>query len=112
MRCSHSYLKLCHLTNHMVNARIDYMRITVGVKKTISIDDLRRNFGEIKKELPSVTFILTDRGREIATLKASREIKQAMRQSTAGSFKGTELDNDALWKDVLKRHSRKSSISL
>lgn len=81
-------------------------------ERTISIDDLRRNFGEIKKELPYVTFILTDRGKRIGTLTATREMKRELMKSTAGSFKGTELEDDTIWKDVLKKRSRKGDITI
>jgi hypothetical protein len=84
----------------------------LGEEKTISIDDLRRNFGEIKKSLPFVTFIITDRGNPIGRLTATREMKKELMKSTAGAFKGTELDNDELWNDVLKKHSRKEDITL
>lgn len=82
------------------------------LERTISLDDLRRNLGEIKKELPYVTFILTDRGNRIGILTATREMKRELMKSTAGSFKGTELENDNLWKEVLKKHSRKKEITI
>jgi len=85
---------------------------TIAIEKTISVDDLRRNFGEIKKELPYVTFILTDRGKRIGVLSATREIKKELIKSVAGVFKGTELDNEELWEDVLKKKSRKKDITL
>ncbi len=86
--------------------------LTLGEEKAISIDDLRRNFGEIKKSLPHVTYIITDRGNPIGVLSATREMKKKLMQSTAGAFKGTELDDDKLWKDVLRKHSRKGDIAL
>lgn len=81
-------------------------------ERTISIDDLRRKFGEIKKELPYVTFTLTDRGKPIARLSATRETKRAIMMRTAGGMKGTDLDSDSVWKEVLKKTSRKTSITL
>ena len=81
-------------------------------ERTISLDELRRNLGEIKKELPYVNFILTDRGNRIGILTATREMKRELMKSTAGSFKGTKLENDTLWKEVLKKHSRKGDITL
>lgn len=68
--------------------------------RTISIDDLRRNFGEIKKALPYVRFILTDRGKPIAELSATREMKKEMMMKTAGTLKETDLDHDDIWKQV------------
>jgi antitoxin (DNA-binding transcriptional repressor) of toxin-antitoxin stability system len=78
----------------------------------ISADDLRRNFGEVKKKLPYVEFIITDRGKQIALLSATPEMKRERLLKFAGAWKGTDLDNDDLWKDVLKRKSRKTDISL
>ena len=80
--------------------------------KTISVNDLRRNFGELKKLLPSVEFIVTDRGKPIAMLSSTREMKRELMRSTAGAWKGTELDDDELWNDVLRKHSRKKDINL
>ncbi len=78
----------------------------------IAIDDLRRNFGEIKKRLPNVTFIITDRGKEIGVLSATEKMKREALLATAGAWKNTRLDDDALWKDVLKKKSRKEDIVL
>ena len=78
----------------------------------ISIDDLRRNFGEIKKKLLSVDFILTDRGNPIATLKATPNLKKKAMMETAGSLKDTKIDSDSLWNEVLKKKSRKDEIHL
>lgn len=81
-------------------------------ERTISIDDLRRNFGEIKKELPYVTFIVTDRGKPVAQITAPPGTKKKMMKQVFGAWKDTELDNDALWNDVFKKKSRKKSIDL
>jgi hypothetical protein len=81
-------------------------------ERIISVDQLRRNFGEIKKELPYVTFIVTDRGKQIGMFSATREMKKEIMKSTAGAFNGTELDNDLLWDDILQKRSRKTSITL
>ena len=79
--------------------------------KTIAISDLRRKFGEVEKELPFVNrFIITKKGKPFATLSADPSIKRAMLLRLAGSLKGTKLDNDKLWKDVLKRKSGKKRI--
>lgn len=80
--------------------------------QTISVDDLRRNFGAIKKQLPFVEFIVTDRGKPIAQVSAAPEVKQGMMEKTFGAWKGTELDDDTLWKEVLKKKSRKRAISV
>ena len=78
----------------------------------ISADELRRNFGAIKKQLHSVEFIVTDRGKHIAHLAATPEMKRQRLQELAGAWKGTDLDSDDLWNDVLKRKSRRTTISL
>ncbi|MBI4097030.1 MAG: hypothetical protein HY428_01300 [Candidatus Levybacteria bacterium] len=80
--------------------------------QTISVDNLRRNFGSIKKKLPFVAFIVTDRGKPIAQVSAAPEIKQEMMEKTFGAWKGTELDDDMLWKEVLEKKSRKRAVSL
>jgi len=87
----------------------------VATVRTISLEELRRNLGEIKKELqasPYLTFILTDRGGQVGVLTATREMKRNLMKSTAGSFKGTALEDDSLWKAALKKHSRKEKITL
>lgn len=79
--------------------------------KTIAISDLRRRFGEIEKALPHVNrFIITKKGKPFAVLSADPSIKRAKLLSFAGIWKNTDLDDDKLWKDVLKRKSRKKAI--
>jgi len=81
--------------------------------KTIAISDLRRRFGEIEKTLPYVDhFILTKKGKPFATLAATSAVKKSLMKKTAGAFKGTNLDNDAFWKEVLKRKSRSKDVLL
>lgn len=80
--------------------------------QTISADDLRRNFGEVKKKLPFVDFIITDRGNPVGVLKATPEIKKQLMKQVAGALKGTELDSDTLWQEVEKKTSRKEDITL
>jgi len=81
--------------------------------KTIPINDLRRKFGEIEKELPFVNkFIITKKGKPFAVLSADPSIKRETLKSMAGALKGTKLNNNDLWKDILKRKSRKKSVNL
>lgn len=81
--------------------------------KTIAISELRRKFGKIEEALPYVDhFILTKKGKPFATLAATPAVKRSLMKKTAGIFKGTNLDNDAFWKEVLKRKSRARSINL
>lgn len=82
-------------------------------ENTISINDLRRNFGDIEKALPFVDrFVITKKGRPFAMLSAAPTIKKELMKKTAGAFKKTDLDNDAIWKDALKKKSHKESIHL
>lgn len=81
--------------------------------KTIPISELRKRFGEIEAALPFVDrFILTKKGRPFAVLSATSAVKKELIKKTAGAFKKTALDSDAFWKEVLKRKSRKTAISL
>ena len=81
--------------------------------KTIPISDLRRKFGEIEEMLPLVDyFTLTKKGRPFAILSATPAVKKEILKKFAGILKNTELDNDGLWREVLKRKSRKRSIRL
>ena len=54
--------------------------------------------------------ILTKGGEPFAELRALPEFKKKLIMHSAGSWKGTDLDNDKLWKEVLKRKSRKKII--
>lgn len=88
------------------------MKITIP-NNTISINDLRRNFGEIERALPFVSFfIITKKGKPFAILSATPDLKKELMKKTAGAFKGTKLDDDKLWKEVLVKKSRKEEISL
>ena len=89
------------------------MKVTSVAENSVSINDLRRNFGEIEKTLPFVShFIITKKGRPFAVLSATPAVKRDLMKKTAGAFKRSKLDNDALWKEVLKKKSRKQNISL
>ena len=80
---------------------------------TISINDLRRKFGEIERALPLVDhFIITKKGKPFAILSATASAKRELMKKTAGALKGTKLDNDRVWEDVLKKKSRKDVITL
>lgn len=76
--------------------------------KIIPITDFRRNFGENTDDILSVeSYILTKGGRPFAVVKAAPELRRENLKMAMGVWKNTELDNDDLWKDVLKRNSRK-----
>lgn len=81
--------------------------------KIISITELRRKFGEVTENLAKTDgVILTKGGEPFAILKATPEEKKKFLVKTAGTWKGTSLDNDTLWKKVSKKKSRKHPISL
>lgn len=82
-------------------------------ERTVSINDLRRRFGEIERELPFVDrFILTKKGKPFAVLSATRAAKREIMKDTAGAFKNTSFDRDDFWKEILKKKSRKKKITL
>lgn len=82
-------------------------------ERVVSINDLRRSFGEIESALPFVDhFILTKNGKPFAILSATPLIKKEEMKKTAGAFRGTKLARDVFWKDVLKKKSRKVKITL
>ncbi|OGG02157.1 hypothetical protein A2W14_06525 [Candidatus Gottesmanbacteria bacterium RBG_16_37_8] len=79
----------------------------------ISITELRRNFGEITKNLAlKKEIILTRGGEPFAILKPAPNVKRKLLMKAAGAWKNTELDDDKLWKKVLIRKSRKKPITL
>lgn len=89
------------------------MKLITSTDRIVAISDLRRKFGEIEKALPHVNrFIITKRGKPFAILSADPAVKREMLKKSAGAFVGTPLDDDKLWKDVLKRKSRKKAITL
>lgn len=89
------------------------MKITSISENTVSINYLRRNFGEIEKALPFVShFVITKKGKPFATLSATIGVKKELMKKTAGAFKGSRMDSDILWKEVSKKKSRKQSIRL
>lgn len=80
---------------------------------TISINDLRRNFGEVEKVLPFVDhFIITKKGRPFAHLSATPTVKKELMKKYAGAFIGTMLEDERIWKKVLKKESRKVRVIL
>ena len=79
----------------------------------IPITNLRRNFGEITAKLPYIDeLILTKGGEPFATMRATPNTKKKALLASLGGWKQTELDNDRVWKDVLKKKSRKAQIDL
>ena len=89
------------------------MKLVSNSSRTISINDLRRKFGEIEKTLPFVDqYVVTKKGKPFALLTATPMVKRELMKKTAGAFKGTPLDKEGLWKEVLKKKSRKEEIVL
>lgn len=86
---------------------------TIVAENRVSINDLRRNFGEIEKMLPFVPYlIVTKKGKPFAMFSATPAVKKELMKKTAGAFKRTELDKDSLWKEVLQKKSRRGSVRL
>ena len=87
------------------------MKLISSTDRTIAINDLRRKFGEIERELPYVNrFIITKKGKPFAILSADPAIKRKQLLEMVGIWKNTDLDDDKLWKEVIKRKSRKKII--
>jgi hypothetical protein len=79
----------------------------------VPISQMRKKFGEIETMLPYVDHItITKKGKPLAIITAAPEIKRSMIKKCAGSLKGSELDNEKIWKKVFKRKSRKKPIKL
>lgn len=82
-------------------------------KRIVSITELRRNFGEITAELAKIdSLVLTRGGEPFAILKATPEEKMKILKKASGTWKGTALDKDDIWKKVFKRKSRRTTITL
>ena len=83
------------------------------LKRIISITELRRNFGEITNDLAEVEeLILTKGGEPFAILRAAPVEKRKILAKSAGAWKSTSLDNDKLWEESFKKHSRKEDLTL
>lgn len=82
-------------------------------KRIVSITELRRNFGEITKNLPSIeSLILTRGGEPFAVLKAVPEEKRRIMKKAEGLWRHSSLDSNPLWKKVFDRKSRKQTIKI
>lgn len=83
------------------------------MNNVVAISDLRKKFGEIEAMLPYIEYLtITKKGKPFATLSATLEVKKSIIKNLAGSLKNTDMDNDGLWKEILKRKSRKKPIRL
>lgn len=73
----------------------------------VSVTDFVRNFSDYMSLLPKINeIILTRDSRDVAILKATPREKNAGLKKFFGIWKGTALDNDKLWKEVLARRNR------
>ncbi len=89
------------------------MKIYSDLEKVISINELRRKFGEIEASLPFVDrYIITKNGAPLGILTPAPQVKKELMKKTAGAFKNTPLDDDSFWNKVLKRKSRASDWKL
>lgn len=80
--------------------------------KIIPITELRRNFGSITADLVETgPIVLTKDGYPFAVLEAHPDEKRKVLLSSAGSLKRAGIDKN-IWKEVLKRKSRKKPIAL
>ncbi|MCX7881070.1 MAG: hypothetical protein N2482_00970 [Patescibacteria group bacterium] len=80
---------------------------------TIPISEMRKKFGEIEAILPYVDYItISKKGKPLAIISAVPEIKKSLIKKFAGVFKKTDLDKDKIWKNILKKRSRKNPIKL
>ena len=87
--------------------------MNTSIDRIISITELRKNFGRVTEILPSVdSFIVTRGGEPFAILKAVSIEKRKLMKKSAGAWKKTVLDSDSVWKEVFKRKSRKSAITI
>ena len=83
----------------------------VDMDKIIPITELRRNFGEITADLARIdSLILTKGGKPFAVLKTAPELKREKMKKFAGSLRNSDLGDENIWKEVLKRKSRKKPI--
>lgn len=79
----------------------------------IPITDFIRKAGLYSERLPKLEkIILTKEGRPFAEVKATPQEKNRKLLSFFGAWKGTELDSDKFWKDILKRKNRKKIITV
>jgi hypothetical protein len=85
----------------------------MNYSRIIPITDLRRNFGEITANLADIDSLLLTRGGEpFATLKATPNVKRKKLMKSFGAWKGTKLDDDKLWDELLKRKSKDKPVEL
>lgn len=76
--------------------------------KIIPVTDFVRNFGEESLNiLMYESFILTKGGKPFMNVTAAPELRREYLKLAMGAWKNTKLDDDGLWKDILKRKSRK-----
>ena len=84
-----------------------------GNTPIISATDFVRNFSNyVDNLIPRVSEVTVVRDSvPILMIKATPHLKNAHLRKFFGIWKGTTLDNDKLWADVLKRRNRKIKYS-
>ena len=74
----------------------------------VPVTDFVRNFASYMASLPGLSeIVLTRDSYPVATIKATSQSKNTELKKLFGVWKGTTLDNDKLWEDVLKRRNKK-----
>lgn len=92
----------------------------MAIMNYISATQLKNNIADVLDEVrfKGTVTIVERHGKPVAKIvpidvdRSDSARLKANLMKLAGAWKGTELDNDDLWKDVLKRKSRRKSISL
>lgn len=80
---------------------------------TVPATDFVRKFGYYTDLLPKVNKInVTRGGKKVGVFTVPSEHKKKAFRAFAGSLKGTEFDNDEIWKEVFKRKNREEPIVL
>lgn len=91
---------------------------TLGTKRpTVTINDLRKRFGEIERSLPYIDHVtITKNGKpfaRISPLSSKRNTQHSAADRFSkyfGIWKDTDMDSDKFWKDILARKSRKKTV--
>lgn len=96
-----------------------------NMKSTISATKLKHRIADVLNEtyFNNTVTVIEKHGKPVAkivplqeadttTEEEIRRLKREAMKSTAGAFKGTELEDKTFWDDVLKKHSRKTAIKI
>ncbi len=80
----------------------------IPIDKMISVTEARRNLGDLLDRLPVEKEFFLMRGNRIAAKlvlseEAIRERRRRIVDEVFGAWKGTDLDSDELWDDILHK---------